>query len=243
MRQPVQNLIHRRQFLPGRQVGTVDHQHRYAERPRSIQLGPCARAARVFGHHKVGAMALYQSKVILIGERAARDDNFGVRQRQNARFVDQSQQIVMLRVGRKFRHVHPTHGQKDALSPTGQRGDCRLDIWNLLPAIPLLRFPGRASQRNKGNMRAFAGGNRIPAHLRGKGVRCVDHVGNCVVPYVFAQPIDPSESPHAHRQRLSARRVHAPGIRVDCGNTPVGKAAGQRIGFGRAAKKQEVGHE
>ncbi len=243
MSQPVQNLRDRGQFLPGRQAGPVDHQDWHAQRPRGVQLGARAGAAGVFRNHQFGGVAFHQRKIALNRERPARDDNIGVWQRHIVRFVNQPQQIVMLGLRGKILQVHPAHSQKDAPSGACQCCNGRRNVRNMLPAVVVLRNPGRSGQRNQRNTCGFAGGDGIPAHLRGKGMRCVHDMRDRVVADIAVQSVGPSEPADAHRQRLRARIVHTPGVRVDCAHPPFGKAAGQCIGFGRAAKKQEVGHD
>ncbi len=243
MSQPVQNLSDRRQFLPRRQAGPVDHQHGNAQRPRSVQLGARAGAARVFRDHQFGGVAFHKLKVAFDRERPARDDHIGLWKWQIVRFVDQPQQILVLGLGGEFPQMHPANGQKNAPHGAFERGNSCRNVRNVLPTVALLRNPCRSGQRNQRNTCGFAGSDGIPAHLRGKGMRCVHDMRDRVVAGIAVQPIGPSEPADAHRQRLRARIVHTPGVRVDCLHPPFGKAAGQRIGFGRAAKKQEVGHE
>ncbi len=242
MIKPVQNLIDRRQLVPGRQTGAVDHQDGHIQRPRSVKLGARTRAACVLRNNQFGAVVFHQRNIVFNREGPTRDHYISVGQRYSFRFIDQSQQIMMLRLSREVLQMHSTHSQKHALSVTVKRRNSCRDIRHMLPAIALLRAPGRSGQSGKRNIRRFARSYGIGTHLCCERVRCVHNMRNRVVADVFGQPVDSSEPTHANRQRLRARIVDAPGIGVDCVHPPFGKAAGQRVGLGRAAKKQEVGH-
>lgn len=242
MSQPVQNLIDRRQLVPGRQAGAVDHQDRHTQPPRSIQLGACTRTACVLRNNQFGAVVSHQRNIVFNREGPARDHNTRVGQKYSFRFIDQTQQIMMLRPSREILQMHSTYSQKHAPSGTVKRRYSCRDIRHTLPAIALLRAPSRSGQGGKRNIRRFARSYGIGTHLCCERVRCVDDMRDGVIADVSGQPIDSSEPTHANRQRLRARIVHAPGIGVDCIHPPFGKAASKGVGLGRAAKKQEFGH-
>lgn len=242
MIKPVQNLIDRRQFVPGRQTGAVDYQDGHIQRPRSIQLGARTRAACVLRNNQLGAVVFHQRNIVFNREGPARDHYISVGQRYSFRFIDQSQQIMMLGLSREIVQMHSTHSQKHAPSGTVKRRNSCRDIRHMLPAIALLRAPGRSGQNGKRNIGSVARGDGIGTHICCEGVRCVHNMRDGVIADVFGQPVDSSEPTHANRERLRARIVHAPGIGVDCVHPPFGKAASKGVGLGRAAKKQEFGH-
>lgn len=242
MSQPVQNLIDRRKLLPGRQTGAVDHQDGHIQRPRGIQLGARARAACVLRNNQFGAVVFHQRNIVLNREGPTRDHNTRVGQKYSFRFIDQTQQIMMLRLSREIPQMHSTYSQKHAPSGTVKRRNSCRDIRHMLPAIALLRAPSRSGQSGKRNIRSVTRGDSIGTHLCCERVRCVHNMRNRVVADVSGQPIDSSKPTHANRQWLRARIVHAPGVRVDCVRPPFGKAASKGVGLGRAAKKQEFGH-
>lgn len=242
MSQPVQNLSNARQFHPLRQGRTVDHQHRQAQRPRGIQLGPRAKAACVLGHDQLDLMTLHQRLIISQSERPARDNNIAVRQRQVARFIDQSQQVAVLGLGSKVVKMHPAHGQKHQLRRTGKRGNCAVDIRNMVPAVSVLFHPRRTGQRSQRHPNLLASGHRIGTHLRGEGVRGVDHMGYSMVAQIGGQTGNAPEPAYAHRQRLRARIVDPTGIGVGRWDAPFGHGFGQGVGLGGAAKDQEMCH-
>ncbi len=242
MSQPVQNLCDTRQLGPLRQIRTVDHQHRHAKRPCGVQLGARAGAARVLGHHQLNAVLPHQRLVIRKGERPARDNDIAVRQRQRARFIDKPQQIAVLRLSGKVLKMHPTNSQKDALRRTGHRGDCTVDIGDVVPSVALLRRPCRAGQRGQCHSGFATRCDGIPAHLRGKGVGGINHVGHSLVAQVTRQTFGTAKPADAYRQRLRARVFNATCIGISGWNALFGHGFGQRVGLGRATKDQEVCH-
>ncbi len=242
MSQPVQNLCDIRQFGPLRQGRTVDHQHRHAQRPSCIQLGTGTGSACVLGHHQLDAVLPHQRLIILKGERTARDNHIAVRQRQRARFINQPQQIVVLGLGGKVLKMHPTNRQKDALRRTGHRGNRTVDIGDVLPSVALLRRPGRAGQRCQCHSGFATRCGGVPAHLRGKGMCGINHMGHRMIPQIIRQPFGAAKPADAYRQGLRARIFNAPGIGIGGWNALFGQGFGQRVGLGRAAKDQEVCH-
>ena len=242
MSQPVQNLCNIRQFGPLRQGRTVDHQHRNAQRARSVQLGACTGAARVLGYHQLNAVPLHQLQVILDGERPARDDDVAIRQRQGARLIDQSQQIAVLRLDRKLLKMHPADSQKDLLRRAGQRRNRALDICDVVPLIADLRLPHGAGQGRQRHAGFMTGCDGVAAHLRGKWMGCIDHMRNRAALQVAGQTVNAAKPADPHRQGLRSWIFDTTGIGIGRRDALLGQSFGQRIGLGRATKNQEVGH-
>lgn len=242
MSQPVQNLCHTRQFGPLRQSRAVDHQHRQAQRPRGVQLGPRAKAARVFGHNQFDPMTPHQRLIVGQSERPARNNHVTMRQRQRARFIDQSQQIAVLRLGGEILKMHPANGQKHLLWRAGQGGHGAVNVRNMLPAVSVLFHPRRAGQRGQRHPGLTTGSDCIGAHLRGKRVRGVDDMSYSMVAQIGGQTVHASEPAHAHRQRLRARIIDAASVGIGRRDALLGHGFGQGVGLGRAAKDQEMCH-
>lgn len=242
MSQPVQNLRHARQLMPLRQGWTIDHQYRHAQRPRGIQLGTSSAAACVLGHNQFNSVALHQRPVIRFRKRPARDNYLAIRHGQSAGFIHQPQQIAMLRLGGEILKVHAPNGQKDTLRRAGQGSHCAVDIRNMLPAIPFLRHPGRAVQRHQWHSGVAAGCNGITAHLRGKGMGGVDHMGDRMGAKVPRQPVYAAKTTHTNWQGLRTRVINPSGVGIGCRDALTGHGFSQRVGLCGAAKDQEMCH-
>ena len=81
----------------------------------------------------------------------------------------------------------------------------------------------------------------IPAHLRGKGVGGIDHVGDRLLAEVFHQPRHSAEPAHTLRQRLAHGALDPSGER-DCACQALGRQRPAKLrGLGRAAEDQKVG--
>lgn len=242
MRQPVQNLRRGPQFRSFRNFGSIDHKDGQPQGARRIQLGPRATAARILGHNQLGAMAAHQLNIALNSERPARDLDVRVGHRHPVRLIHQTQQVVVLGLGREVVQMHTAHGKEHALSRTVQRLDSSVDIRDTDPIVCLSFHPRRARQCSQRRVRLGAGLRGVPAHLRGKGVRGVDHMGHAMVADVTCQPFGPTKAANTGWQRLRARIVDTPRVRIGRVKPLFRHSFGQSIGLGCAAKNKEVGH-
>ncbi len=242
MSQPVQNLCDMAQFDPLRQGRTIDHQHRQAQRPRRVELGARARAARVLGHNKLRAMILHQGAVIGLGEGPSGHDHICIRQRQVFGFIHQPQKVMVLRFRREVFKMHTSNCQKHALWHSGKRLNRGGDIGHMMPSVTGLRHPCPARQSSKRNLRLIAGRDRVPAHLSGKRMSGIHDVSNAVFADITGQPVNPTIPANTGRQRLRARFLHPSGVRIDRRNPLFGYSFGQSVGLGRTTKNQEVWH-
>ena len=110
----------------------------------------------------------------------------------------------------------------------------------MLPAIPGLRDPRRSRQCDQRDIHLLAGGNRIPAHLRGKGMCGVDHMAYRVFAQPVGQPVDPAKPARTDRQRLRTGLFDTAGIGKHALDPGFAHGLGQRRGFARPAKDQQV---
>ena len=210
------------------QGGALRHQHRQAQGPRGIQLGPRADAACVLGHHMGDRMFTHQGDVPRQIKGTACKDHFGIGQRQRCLgLVHQPQQIVMLRLGGKQPDLLFANRQKDTRRRIGQ--GCRniLKTGQEGPVIPRLRLPGRPFEADQRQAGLHACGMGIVAHSGGKGVRCIDHMGDPVLRQIGNQPRNPAKAADACGQGLRDGRVGATGIGKNRLNPMVGKTRGK----------------
>ncbi len=242
MSQPVQNLLYVRTFRPRRQDGAVNHQYRQAQRARSVQLGASALSARVFGHNQFRSVPLQQLQVALDRKRTTRHDHLAIWKWQRAGFVHQSQQIVMLGLGRKTFKMHPANCQKHALGFSGKCRNCSGNVWHAVPAVLTRRFPRGAGQRQQWRSGVCARRNRISAHLSSKWMRCVHDVTDIVLKDIASQAHCPTKSTDTRWDRLCPRVVDTTRKGIGRGNTGLCDSFGQCVGLGRAAEDQKVRH-
>lgn len=238
---PVQNRSHIMGFVAAGQCGSVDHDHRDSKGTGGQQLGLRAGTTRVFGNGTGDAVTAHQRKITLGGERAAiqHDLMIGKGQRSVGR-IDQAQQIEMLRVRHKFSQMHPADGQKDTLGRAVQRGNGTIDVGHMGPVVLCGCLPRRAGQCDQRCAGLRAGDNGIVAHLRGKGMRRVNHVGDAVVANVTGQAIGPAKPARALRQRLADWSRNTACQRYGTGQPGAVHCVAQGCGLGRAAKDQGV---
>lgn len=243
MIEPVHHVVGRVEFGARGQGGAVDHQHRQVELAGGDDLGLRARAACIFGDHKVYGVGLHQFTVAFERKRPAIDDQAVVGEPGRfRRRVDETQQIVMLRLGGKGIHMHPPQRQHDAARRTGQRCDRACDVGHMGPAIAFFSAPRRARQGDMRDARQARGLDRMGAHRRGKGVGGVDQMGDAMAKQIIDQPGHASKATDAHGNGLAHRLVRAPGIAERRRDTLIRQQAGQRARLRCAAQQQDVVH-
>ena len=159
------------------QGGTFNHDHRHAKLARSVDLGAGATAPGIARHQEFNGARAHQLAVALKRERPARDDDFGIGQRQRTvGRVNKSQDIGVLRLGGEGREMLPADGEKDACAFFRQCRNRGVDIDDLDPMVARYANPRRALQRQEREVRRGAGLDCMPAHLGRERMRRVDYV-------------------------------------------------------------------
>jgi len=238
---PVQNRSHVMGLGAAGQCGSVDHDHRDSKGTGGQQLGLRAGSARVFGDTTRDPVVAHQRQIAIGGEWPAiqHDLMIGKRQRSIGR-INQAQQIEMLRVGREFGQMHPADGQKNTLGRAVQRGNGPGDVGHMGPVVLRGGLPRRAGQRDQRRAGLLGGDNGVVAHLRGKGMGRVNHMGDVMVADIARQPIDPAKPARALRQRLADRSGYTTCQRYGSGQPNAVHCVAQGCGFGRAAQDQGI---
>jgi len=243
MRQPGNNLCHAALDGAARQLGSVDHNDWQAEAARGRELGHGTDAAGVLGHHLGNAMALHQRGITGRIKGPASDLHRRVRQRQGRiRLVHQTQQIVVLGLGRKLAEVLLSDCQKHPRGHLRQRIHRAVDAVHMDPIVALARLPGRTFKGAEWHTRRHTGLDRIGTHLRGEGVGCVDHMGDGFGREVSRQAFGAAKTANTRGQRLADRLGGATRIRKHRIRACPGQGLGQRRGFGGAAQKKDACH-
>ena len=243
MTQPNQHLFREIALGPVRNGGTVDHQDRQAQRPRGDQLGNGAIPARVLAHHQINGVGLQQLAVACDGEWPAINDQAVMGQAGRLpRHVHETQQIVVLWLGRKSGHMHPSERQHHAAGLPSQHGDRAADIGNAGPAVTGDRLPGATGQSDMGHPRQPGGLHRMKAHRRGKGVGRVHQMGYAMATQIIGQPCHPAEPANSYRNRLSTGGLGPSGIAECRGDALRRKQSGERACLGRAAQQEDIRH-
>ena len=158
-----------------RQIRARDHDHGQRQRPRRVELGGGARAARVLGDDHFDSMRLEQCVLVRDVERSACGDQLNKRRQFLRRgHLDAAHNIEMLWRFPERRELHATSGEKDAARVSPNRCRSRLEAFHHDPAIAIAWAPGRAAngeQRHVGRVSSLDG---IRLHLHGEGMRRVD---------------------------------------------------------------------
>ena len=109
---------------------------------------------------------------------------------------------MVLRLCRKGRQVLLSDREENSRTPIREGCNGLLQCGKLGPAITRVGLPSRAFKRTQCNTRVSTGTNRIAAHLRREGVRCINHMGDVLVSQVGHQPLDATKPAHPQGQGL-----------------------------------------
>ena len=243
MIEPAHHVVRGMQFRARGQGRPVDHQDGYAKGARRHDFGLRAGAACIFGDDKVDGVRLHQFAVAFERERPAIDDQAVARQgRRGGGRIDETQQILMLRLGEEGIRMHTPQREHDAAGRTRQRCDRSRDVSHMGPAIPFLRAPCRARQGDMRDAGQAGGLDRMGAHRRGEGVGRVDQMSDAMHTQIIDQPGHAAKPADAHGDGLRHRPVGAPRIAERCRNTLIRQQSGQRARLRCAAQQQDIVH-
>lgn len=243
MIQPVENLLRMIDLMPVGHGGPVDHQNRQAKGTRGDQLGLCAGAARIFAHDQINGVFLQKRTVPIGCKGAAIHHKVIVWQFWcDRRAIDKAQQIMMVRLPCELRDVHAPQGQHDAARRPVKRGNGSSNIGHMAPVVPGLSLPCRTGQGDQGNSSKRRRFDRMGAHRRSKGMRCVNHMGYSLFAQIGDKPRHAAKSTDADRHGLGARMICSPCIAERGCNRPFVQHTRKDGGFGRSAQQQDIMH-
>ena len=241
MTQPALHVINAMRFGARRDCGSVDHNDRNAQLTCGNDLGLGTFATGIFGHDKIDPVFFHQRPVAFERKGPAIHDDRRFRKAQSfAGRVNQTQDVGMLRVHGKVGQMHTPDSQQHTFSRTFQRVDRSGNVRDVGPLIAGLGLPRRTGVGQKRNARFCAGRDGIAAHLRGKGMRRVDHMGDRIVAQIAGQPFGPAKATNAQRHALRCGPRNASGHGNSAMHSGVCQNGAQAAALGGAAKDQEV---
>lgn len=241
MNQPAHHFLRCCGLVPRRYRRAVDHDDRQAQPPRRLDLGVGTRAAGILGDDNIDLISLHKGRIRVRTKGATSNNRLDLRQGQRIpRRIDQPKQIEVLGVRGKFRQMHATDCQHHPLARPAERGNRPGNVRNPLPLITVFLDPSGASKSDQWNVSLSAGHNRIPAHLRGKRVRRVDHMGDPMGPKILNQPLNPAKTTHALRQGLAHRSLNTSGEGNRASDPGLRHHTREGRGFGCSAQYEEV---
>lgn len=215
--EPLEHRLHRRNGRPCRQYGPLDQDHGASQLPRGIQFGPPAAAAGVLRDEQGDRVLLHQRQVPFERKGAAIDHNNTLLRRETHPGIDHPQQPPVLPARlQKGGDLLPPDRQKDPLRCFGQCRNCRGNVGHRVPTIARLWLPRGTLQRNEWNSGGSARGNGVAAHLSGKRVGGIDHVGDALFPQVSDQSLHSPKTTDPGGERLGDRLGCTTGIGKDC---------------------------
>lgn len=243
MSKEVHHLLDAARDPAGWQRGPVDQDHGQAKRARRVELGLCARSAGILGHNDLDAMGAEKRRVPCLGERAAGNDDFGVRQGQHIPGrVHEAKQVAVLRLGGEGLQVLPADGKEDRCGRIRQRGHRARDVGYMPPIVARSVRPGCAFEGAERHIRRTAGFDGVPTHPGGEGVSGINDMGDAFLPQAAHKTLGSAETADPGRQRLLDWGPGAPGIGEDRVDPRGGERPGELARLGRAAEKKDAGH-
>lgn len=221
----------------------VDQDDRQVKVAGGSQLGLGPGATGILGDDDVDAVVGQQGAVAFGGEGAPCDDRFGLRQGQRfGRRVDEAQEIVVLRGLREEAKVLATDGKEDSARGLAKGRDGGFKVGDMGPVVLRSGDPGRAFEGDQGRAGFPAGDHGVRAHLRGEGMRRVDHMGDGFGLDIGLEAFGAAEAAHADRQGLGDRGFGATGVGIDGVHLRLRQDAGHVRGFGCSAQDEDARH-
>ncbi len=243
MSEPIHHFGDRGQGQPGGQGGAADHHHRQSKLARGIDLGARALTAGILGDDDVNMVLAEQRDITFDPERSAINHNFSFRQAQSCcRRIDQAQEVVVLRRAGEGAQGLTTDSQEYSLRLRRQGQRCRCFVGNDGPAVARFRAPRRAFERCQWHANRGAGFDGVAAHLGGKGVSGVDHLGDHFGAQIGHKTLHPAKAAGPPGQGLRRRFSGATGIRIDGIHSRSGQCLRHQVGLGGAAQQKDACH-
>ena len=242
MKQPLQRLRNILNFLTFPiQFRPIDHDDWKSKVAGGINFTARSSSSRIFGHKQFYFMALQKGDVILYGKRPTRNNAFKIGQRNVRRGgVNQTQEVAMLRLQRKFINMHAPNGEHDATRRNLKPVNSGRNTVHTDPGIAPLYGPRRPAQSQQGHFQMRAGINGIAAHLNSKRMRSIDHMRNHRAFYIVTKPSYPAKSADAFWQGLGFDSLNAPRIRQNSVYTRITDFFGEARSLYRASQYKKI---
>ena len=244
MREPRQHILDTFDPRPLGKAGPRDHDDGKPQLARSVDLGACAVATGVAGDEPRDAAFAHQFAVVFKRERATRDHDLGIGQRQCViGRIDKAQRIGMLRLGGERHQMLPADREKHAGGRVGQRGNGGREIGDLDPAIAGHARPRRAFQREQRRGRHGAGFDRVAAHIGGEGMGRVDHMRDGFSADEVCESRRATKAADARWQCMRQWNFGAACIGIDSVDPRARKSVREVVGVACSAQNERARHD
>lgn len=241
MTKPRHNVVDAVRFGSRGRFRAVDHDDEQPKLTRGGNFGIGTCTARVLRNHDVDLMVAQKLQVLRLAERAFGNDGFDLRQGDvRPHRINQPQEIVVLGLRSKRADMHAANGQKHTGRSAIQRSDRTHNVRHAGPHIAVGLGPRRAGQSQERDVCVGAGLNGVTAHLRGKGVGGVNHVGNGLGFQMLFQSRRAAKTANARGQRHGDWAFDAPSKRQGGSQPGLGDGGSQQARFGCSTQDQDV---
>jgi len=243
MRKPAQDFVHARSPWPLGKFRPHDHDDGEPKLARRIDFGARAGAAGVARHDPFDAPPAQQVQFAFKRERASRDNEIRIRQRQRTfRGIDESERVGVLRSFGERRDVLPADGEEHARRFIRQGRHRRRNVGYLDPVIAWHLGPWWALQRNQRRVRRRASGNRVSADLDREGMGRIHDMCDAFLANDIGKTVCAAKPAGAGRQGLIDRDLRPSGVGIDRVDVGVCKRSRQKIGIARSAQNEGAHH-
>ncbi len=243
MIEPVQDILKPRAGGACWHLWPVNHHHRQAKRPCRVELGSCAGTPGILGNNDVDPVIAHQGLIRGHLERPTRNHDAYVDKRQLALGrINQPHQVMMLRLVGEEIQVLLANGQEHTHGVVWQGSRRRGQIGNVPPVVIGSGLPRWSFKGRKRHTNLRAGAHGIRGHLRGKGMRGVDHRLDLLGAEIGRQPVNTAKPADPHGQGLRHGRCCTPGIGEDRVITTLGQGPRQARRFAGAAQNKDAWH-
>ena len=241
MTQPRHHISHAIGLGPRRDVGTINHDNRQAKGTGGFDLGIGTGAACILGYDQINAMVLHQRAIVLCRKRAARHQHMVIgKRRRTAGRINQTQQIEMLRIGGEVVQMHASDRQHDTRRRAVKGSHRTVNVGHMGPGIAGLCRPRRTGQRDQWHVCSSASGDGIMAHLGGKRMGGINHMGHGMRRDIVAQPLYSAKTTDTLGQWLAFGSLYTTCETDGPGQPRCSDGSAKRRGLGCAPKDQKV---
>lgn len=243
MIEPGHNAVDRCSRGALRHRGPFDHDDRNAKLASGVDFGAGAAAAGIAGDEECDVLVAHQGKITIQGEWPTSNDDLGVRQGQiGTRFIDEAQQITVLRLGGERREMLAADSKEDGRRFIRESSDSVFEVGDSDPVVAIDGRPGGADESDQWRCGFGAGGDGILAHGIGEGVGRIDDMSDGCIVQVGGETFGAAVSPGAHRERLVDGNLSAARIGIDRVKARIGDAACECVGVTCSAEYEDAGH-
>lgn len=220
-----------------RESRSVHHDDRNLQLACRGDFGVGVRSAGIFADKALDGVSAQKRQLVRDGKRAASHYEFITEpgQRELSLLDDAQQKAMAFGLARKGGKLLASDGQKNVPEAWRERVCGGGHVRHRNPLITGYRRPSCSFHGEQWNTQRCAGADRVLAHLRGKRVGGIDHMGNASVLHKTYQALNAAKTSHATWKCGCTARQRCTGVRVNGLDSCCMQLNGQKMGIKSAA--------